>query len=145
MENTSLPNSLIRTITELHFLSLGNSSCLSQKVVDFMSIPKPGFWMIEVSSIAGQRKEVGNSSAIIRFICYYRKNGEDIRYCTETIEGELLIWENCRFYCLLPYNFDWSSEVELVQANLDWAENSIKKHGLSENLDIEEQLFFNKL
>src|SRR4028119_1316259 len=73
IENTSLPNSIIRTISEMYFSVLKDESPLGKKIADFVRVPKPGFWMIEKSSISGRRKEVGNSEAIVRFICFYQK------------------------------------------------------------------------
>jgi hypothetical protein len=144
IENTSLPNSIIRTISEMYLSVLKDESSLGKKVADFVRVPKPGFWMIEKSSISGRRKEVGNSEAIVRFICFYQKNDEDIIYCTETIEGEFLTWGNCSFYCLLPYNFDWDSELELARTNLDWAKAAIARHDLEAELEPGERLFFER-
>lgn len=124
--------------------ALGRESLLNKKVIDFMETPKPGFWMIERTSVSGARKEVGNSDAIVRFICYYQKEDEDITYCTETIEGEFLTWENCRFHCLLPYNFDWESQLILAKTNLDWAEKAVIRHNLKEGLKPNERLFFER-
>jgi len=140
MKNTSLPNSLIRTITELRYLSLSNSS---NEVADFMSVPKPGYWMIETSSFSERRKETGNSSAIVRFICFCKEDGGGYQYFTETIEGEFLPWENCEFLCLLPYNFNYGSQSTLAQTNLAWAKDAITRHGLSD-LAGEARLFFEK-
>jgi hypothetical protein len=144
IENTSLPNSIIRTISEMYLSVLKDESPLGKKVANFIKIPKPGFWMIEKSNISGARKEVGNSEAIVRFICFYQKNDEDIIYCTETIEGEFLTWGNCSFYCLLPYNFDWDSESELARANLNWAKSAITRHKLEPELEQGERLFFGR-
>jgi hypothetical protein len=146
IEDTSLPNSIIRTISELYLCALMSNLHLSKKITDFMEVPKPGFWIIEVSSISARRKEIGNSEAIVRFICFYQKDDEDVKYCTETIEGEFLVWDNCRFYCLLPYNLDWDSQPkpELVKANLDWAKEAIKKHDLEKDIEPSEKLFFSK-
>jgi len=140
MENTSLPNSLIRTITELRYFSLSNSS---NEVVDFMSVLKPGFWMIETSSFSERRKEVGNSSAIVRFICFCKEDGGGDQYFTETIEGEFLPWENCDFLCLLPYDFSYGSQSNLAQTNLAWAQEAITRHGLV-NLAGNARLLFEK-
>lgn len=142
IENTSLPNSIIRTVSEMYLSVLKDESPLGRKVADFVRDPKPGFWIIEKSSISGRRKEVGNSEAIVRFICFYQKNDEDIIYCTETIEGEFLTWGNCSFYCLLPYNFDWDSQSELVRTNLDWTKSAIVRHKLKADLEPDERLFF---
>ena len=146
MENTSLPNSLLQTITELNYAYLG---ILSQErkgeIADFMAVIKPGFWMIETSSFSERRKEVGNSSAIVRFICFCKEDGGGYQYFTETIEGEFLPWENCDFLCLLPYDFHDGSESKsaLPQANLAWAKEAIARHGLVD-LAGGARLFFEK-
>ena len=144
IEKTSLPNSVIRTISELFLCALGRESPFSKKVIDFMFAPKPGFWMIERTSISGRRKEIGNSDAIVRFICFFQEEGGDIVYCTETIDGEFLSWGNCEFYCLLPYNFEWESQSSLTEANLDWAKEAIVRHSLEKDLEPNERLFFER-
>lgn len=144
IENTSLPNSIIRTISELYLCALASELPLSKKVIDFMKVPKPGFWIAERTSISGHRKEIGNSEAIVRFICFCQEDGGDVVYCTETIDGEFLSWGNCNFYCLLPYNFDWDSQASLTQANLDWAKEAIKRHNLEKDLEPNERLFFSR-
>lgn len=109
-----------------------------------MEVPKPGFWIVERTSLFGRRKEVGNSEAIVRFICFYQQEGGDVVYCTETIDGEFLSWGNCKFYCLLPYNFDWDSQSSLEKANLDWAKEAIIRHNLEKDLEQNERLFFSR-
>ena len=140
MENTSLPNSLIRTITELRYLSLSNSS---NEVADFMSFPKPGFWVIETSSFSERHREIGNASAIARFICFCKEDDGGYQYFTETTEGEVLTWENCDFLCLLPYDFNNGSQSNLTQTNLAWAKEAIARHGLV-GLAGGARLFFEK-
>jgi hypothetical protein len=142
IEKTSLPNSIIRTISELYLCALGCESPLSKKVIDFMKVPKPGFWIAERTSLSGRRKEIGNSKAIVRFICFFQEKCGDIIYCTETIDGKFLSWENCNFYCLLPHNFDWDSQSSLTETNLDWAKKAIKRHNLEKDLEPNERLFF---
>lgn len=82
MKDTNLPSALVKTISSLRLTALiGKESANQKALIKETNRLRPGFWLVEISSITERRKEYGCFSSIVRLICFYQLcPGAEVEY-----------------------------------------------------------------
>lgn len=152
MKNTNLASVLVKTICALEIeVRRGKNTPYSQALIEETETIRPGFWLVERSSIFERRKEFGCFGSIVRFICFYQvRPAAELEYCCEDSDGNFIKWDNCDFITLINHDYiispssDWDRNInkERIANNLDWAKEAVVRHKLPESLEGEETIFY---